>query len=120
MIDFLRKKDKSKSLFWKVITKNECYISAITLFELYSGAINTERKNDITKLLKWLFVLDFNSDMAYQSAIILISLKKQNKLIEYRDIFIGAAAISAQLPLLTLNTKHFIRIPNLNLLSTKL
>lgn len=119
LIDFLRKKDKSKSLFYKVISKHECYISVITLFEIYSGAVNDDRQTDIIKLLKWLIVLDFNSDMAYHSSRILISLKKKNNLIEFRDIFIGATALSAQLPLLTLNAKHFTRIPELEILSTK-
>lgn len=119
LIDFLRKKDKRKALFWKVISNNQCNISTITLFELYSGAINDERQSDIKKLLKHLDVIDFNSEIAQKSSEILISLKRQNRIIEFRDIFIAATAVSVQLPLLTFNIKHFKRIPELETLSTK-
>lgn len=36
-------------------------------------------------------------------------------MIEFRDIFIAATAIANNLPLLTLNEKHFSRVDNLSL-----
>jgi len=44
IIDFLRKKDKRKSIFWEVINTFECSISAVTHFELFCGANTVEKK----------------------------------------------------------------------------
>ncbi len=43
VIDFLRKKDKRKTLLWRIRAENQCHLSVITLFELYAGA-NTPEK----------------------------------------------------------------------------
>jgi tRNA(fMet)-specific endonuclease VapC len=37
-------------------------------------------------------------------------LRNQNKIIETKDLFIAATALSHDLPLMTLNVKHFERI----------
>ena len=39
-------------------------------------------------------------------------LKSKNQIIEVPDIFIAATAIHNKLPIATLNTNHFDRIPN--------
>jgi len=38
-------------------------------------------------------------------------------LIEVRDLFIGAIARTSQLPLVTKNTEHFRRIPDLDVVT---
>lgn len=43
------------------------------------------------------------------------NLRRRNLLIEFRDIFIGATAITFQLPIKTLNLDHFQRIESLEL-----
>ena len=39
---------------------------------------------------------------------------KKNKMIDLADIFIGATALANEIPIATLNYKHFERIANLN------
>jgi tRNA(fMet)-specific endonuclease VapC len=60
-------------------------------------------------------------DSACVDAVIEIyqSLKVSNQLIGLPDIFIAATAITHNLPLLTLNQKHFARISNLKLYTEK-
>ncbi len=57
-------------------------------------------------------VADIASDIAKK-------LKTVNKIIEFRDIFIAATAIANNMPLSTLNVKHFKRIDDLELLAHK-
>jgi hypothetical protein len=57
----------------------------------------------------------FSAAVAITAAQIYHQFKKQNKLIEFRDIFIAATCITNQLPLITLNKKHFSRIEELTL-----
>ena len=54
-------------------------------------------------------------EVAEKASEIFHALKQQNKLIEFRDIFIAAAAIVYQMPLKTLNIKHFQRVEGLTL-----
>jgi len=42
-------------------------------------------------------------------------LRKRNKMIEFRDLFIAATAIAHDLPVLTLNKKHFERIKGIEI-----
>ena len=42
-------------------------------------------------------------------------LKSDNRIIEFSDIFIAATAIANNMPLSTLNVKHFERIDDLEL-----
>ena len=116
IIDYLRKRDKEKTLFWKIINKTECYISTVTIFELYSGVKNDKHLDALDMVLSHLEVLDFNTTQAKIASNIFRSLKTKNKLIEFRDIFIASCAITANMPLATLNTKHFQRIDGLILL----
>ncbi len=68
------------------------------------------------KLLAFVDILDFDSHQAQKAAEIFRALKRQNKLIEFRDIFIAASALSTNFPLATLNHKHFKRVEGLTLI----
>ncbi len=116
IIAYLRKQKKEKSEFWSLIQKYECAISTITLFELHSGAKNTHQREDVETLKAYLEIVPFDILQAKQASIIFQTLKKSNKLIEFRDIFIASCAISQNIPLATLNRDHFERIDNIKLL----
>ena len=60
-------------------------------------------------------ILSFNSNVADVASDIAKKLKAKNKIIEFRDIFIAATAIANDMPLSTLNIKHFERIDDLEL-----
>ncbi len=62
-------------------------------------------------------ILDFDSKAARQAATIVAQLKNKRKTIDKPDLFIAATAITNNLNLDTLNTKHFTNIENLNLLA---
>ena len=115
LIDFFRKKDKSKSLFFKLTERYAFFaVSAITEYELYLG--NSDEQNIFwDEFFSQITVLPFNTKTARQSATIYQQLKTKNKLIEAPDILIAGTAISNNLPLATLNRKHFERVKGLQL-----
>lgn len=115
IIDFLRKKNKANSLFWSIINEYDCCISTITEFELFCGATTEEKKRELKIIINSLQIISFDEDVSRKSAEIYISLRQKNKNIEYRDIFIASTAIVSNLPLATLNQKHFNRIKELKL-----
>ncbi len=116
IIEFLRKKDKRNTYLWKVKEGGfNCFISTITIFELYAGAITDRHKQDLEKLLRWIEIIPFTQEIAKRSAEIYKKLKANNQLIEFRDIFIGATALEMELPLITLNEVHFNRIQGIKI-----
>jgi len=117
LVDFLRKRNKEKSLLWKLREEySYIAISAISVFELFAGANDIQKENDVKVLLKWFDVIDLNDEIAEMCGKILIELKKSNQLIEYRDLFIGVSALFYDLKLVTLNIRHFNRIPELEII----
>ncbi len=62
-------------------------------------------------------VLDFDSKVARQAAIIVAQLKTKRKTIDKPDLFIAATALVHELALDTLNIKHFVHIDGLTLLN---
>ena len=118
LIDFLRKTNKQKTLLWQIKENGyRCFISTITIFELYAGAISKKHYDDLSILLKWFEIEAFSEKTAKISAKIYNNLKSQNRLIEFRDIFIGATAIILDIPVITLNTKHFRRMKKIRILN---
>ncbi len=115
-IDFLRKKDKTSSILYSISDVEPLVISSVTLYELLMGATDENKLRDIKILTEDLMVLNFDEQVAKKSAKIYHLLKKENKMIEIRDIFIAATCLVHKMPLKTLNYKHFERIPGLEIL----
>lgn len=112
-IEFLRKKDKTNTILYSISEVFPLAISSITLYELLMGATDNKKSYDIQLLTEDLLILHFDEHVAKKSAEIYHQLRKENKMIEFRDIFIAATCIVHEMPLKTLNIKHFERISGL-------
>lgn len=116
LIDFFRKKDKKKSVLYKIQKTHKIITSAISEFEFMAGV-----KEDHVTSLKYFFekieIISFDSNASIIASSIYKNLRLKNQVIEFRDIFIAATAIANDLPLATLNINHFERIERLRLLS---
>lgn len=114
-IEFLRKKNKTETTLFSLPENGQLAISSITLYELLMGATNKSKKEDVKLLTEDLLVLPFDREVAQKSGEIYHQLRKENNMIEFRDIFIAATCLVYDMPLKTLNQKHFNRIANLEL-----
>lgn len=117
IIDHLRKRNKRKSILFKIVDDYMLYTPTIVEFELFAGATDTEKRQDIQYVLQFCTVLPLTSEIVQHAAHLYQHLQQNNQLIEIRDLFIAATAIKYAYPLMTLNTKHFTRIDALNLLA---
>lgn len=115
IIDYIRKRNKEKTLLYNTRNDIELCISAITVFELKIGALNEIRRLEIDDLINDFKILDFDNLVALKSVEIYKNLKAKNQLIDFRDLFIGGTCLKFNLPLLTINKKHFERIEGLSL-----
>ena len=114
-IDFLRAKNKAKTQLFQIADEGELLISSVTLYELLMGATTPEKLKDISTLTEDIPVLPFDESTANEAALIYHDLRKRNKMIEFRDLFIAATCVVNDVPLMTFNKKHFQRIKHINL-----
>lgn len=117
VIDHFRKKNKQKSLLYELATENILFLSAISKFEFLVGTKLTQIRQT-KEIIGGFYILSFNSHVANIASDIAKKLRTKNKIIEFRDIFIAATAIANDMPLSTLNIKHFERIDALELINT--
>jgi len=117
LIDYYRKKDKSKSLFFRLTkTYSTFAVSAVTEYELYLG--NSDEQNIFwNDFFSRITVLSFDTKSVKQAVNIHRQLKQQNKLIDIPDIMIAGTALQNKMPLATLNRKHFERINGLKIIT---
>lgn len=117
VIEHLRKRNRQKSVLYSIVDNHDLFTSTIVEFELYAGATDSQKRLDIQEVLAWCVVLPLSSDAARAAATIYQQMRGANQLIEIRDMLIAAAALVHDLPLMTLNAKHFNRISGLQVLS---
>ena len=79
------------------------------------GATDRRKHDHVKTLLDNIPVLVFDQVTAKKSAEIYLTLRSKNQIIDFRDIFIGATALQHNMPLKTLNKKHFGRIKDVRL-----
>lgn len=119
LIDYFRKKDKGKTLLVYLSDHVEKFcISSIIEFEVYAGATGAQL-SFWENVLKEMNVIPFDSKAAHAAVVIQNQLKGKRKTIDKADLFIAATAIANNIPLATLNRKHFELIDNLELISNK-
>lgn len=116
-IDFLRKKSPGFGLFIKLLGQYELCITAITAFELFLGHIKMNRKERMDDFMNQFIILPFDLNASEASARIQSSLDKKGRGIGIPDTLIAGICLSNNVPLLTLNTKHFSRATGLKLVT---
>ena len=115
MIEVLRKNPVVASYLRNDIGALNMVLSAITIAEIQQGATNKENLQQINRLLKQYIVLPIDHHIFN----IFSSLVQKYVLSHNTDIgdtFVAATALHYQLPLLTMNYKHYKHVPNLQLI----
>ena len=115
LIDYYRKADKEKSVWIGLVRQGYAFaISAITKYEIYSGATPTQLEFWET-LLQAISGIPFDEIAVNTAVTINGTLKRKRKQIDLADLFIAATAIAHNLSMATLNRKHFDRIDTLTI-----
>ncbi len=115
LIEYYKKKNKSKTKFVQLSKNYSFAISVIVKFEILSG-INKNQQEFWEQVFKKLQIFSLHETDIEIAAHILRNLKKRNKIIGLKDILIASSAIANGLPLSTLNLKDFIRIEDLKII----
>lgn len=115
LIDFYRKTNKANTVWVALVRQGyEFAISAITKYEIYSGATSSQLVFWESVMQK-ITVIPFDENTVDIAADINSDLKRKRKQIDIADLFIAATALLYDIPFATLNRKHFDRIGGLHL-----
>lgn len=107
----------------EVLHKKSLYISVITLAELYTGAYKSKRSVDNIKQINRLIsafkisIVDVSQATSSVYAKLRSHLELKGKRMDNFDLLIAATALEQKMPLYTRNKKHFVLIPNLELVN---
>jgi tRNA(fMet)-specific endonuclease VapC len=115
LIDFYRKTDKANSVWVSLLKQGYRFaISAITKYEIYSGATQSQLVF-WDSVLQAITVIPFDEVTVDTAVVINTNLKRKRKQIDLADLFIAATAVAHNLPIATLNKKHFERVDKLTI-----
>jgi tRNA(fMet)-specific endonuclease VapC len=113
IIDLLQGRDEAVTLA-KSVEEMPLSTTCIIVFEIFQGA----RDDEIPKLKEFfsqLTVLDLTHEAAERAGLMQKQLRRHGNSIDPEDCMIAAIALQHRKKLVTRNTKHFSRIPELQL-----
>lgn len=114
VIDFLRRKDREKTLLYTLVQdKYQLYVSIITHTELYAGKSVWEKKEareDLQTLFSGITILPLQEEISKKAGGI-----KAHYNSNLLDAIIAASALTHKLHVVTLNVKDFKKIKGLKL-----
>lgn len=111
LIQHARERDKRRSYFARALLSYNPFLSVISVYEIELGAFRSKRASDIDTLRASFEFLPRTTAIAKRATRLYADLLRQNLQIGIKDIFIAATCLENELPLLTINTRHFTRIP---------
>ncbi len=115
MIDFLNNKREIVKKIIQLEEKDELTTTSVNAFEILRGLSKFNEEEKGYTFIKNLKILDFNFESAEKATEIFEFLRKKGELIDQLDLFIASIAIKNNQSLLTGNTKHFSKIPELKI-----
>jgi tRNA(fMet)-specific endonuclease VapC len=115
LIDFLRGQGLSLKVR-NTLSNGTLYTTAISAFELWTGAKSKKLLEATKKLLNAIEVLPIDAATAELAGEIFRNLEIAGQRIGMADCLIAASCITRDLPLLTRNIKHFERLKGLEIL----
>lgn len=116
LIDYFRKTDKNNSIWISLIHQDfQFAISVVTKFEIYAGA-GTKQIEFWDNVFEKISVIPFDELCTNTAVKINENLKKKRKQIGIADLFIAATALTHNIPMATINKKHFERVHELIIL----
>ena len=117
IIQHARVRNKRHSFFLRALLVYDPNLSVISIYEIELGAYRAGRLSDIATLQVDFKTLPLTEEIARRAAWLDASLIRQNQQIGIKDMFIAATCLVHARPLLTVNLRHFERIPGLQLIA---
>ncbi len=111
IIDYLRGNSKAINYIEKMQKNHNCYLTTITIAELYSGVRDGEEMQILDQFISEFHIAHLNEKTAKKSGLFRRDYSK-NHGVGLADCMIAAIAEELEAILVTLNTKHFPMLDN--------
>jgi tRNA(fMet)-specific endonuclease VapC len=113
LIGYLKGREPIASAVEKAVKECSCNVTTITVYELLFGVARARKEIGEEALLGAMTVIPFNDNAARRAANLHSDLISQNKDIGVKDVLIASICLENDLPILTTNEKHFLRVKGL-------
>lgn len=117
LIAYLKGRKPGTSAVEYAVKNYECFVTAITVYELLFGVARAKKEIGEDALLGIMTVVPLDEVAARRAARLHDELIQRNLDIGVKDVLIAACCLERGLPLLTLNQKHFSRVPGLEVVT---
>jgi len=117
LIAYLKGREPGATAIERAVRDYTCYVTAITVYELLFGVARSKRPIGEDALLGVMEVAPFDDVAARRAARLHAELIGRNEDIGVKDVLIAAICLERSLPVLTLNERHFSRVPGLKVLT---
>ncbi|MBI3760949.1 MAG: type II toxin-antitoxin system VapC family toxin [Chloroflexi bacterium] len=117
LIDFLKGREPGASAVDRAVRDYACHVTAVTVYELLFGVARARKAIGEEDLLGLMMVLPFDDGAARLAAQLHDDLVRRNQDIGVKDVLIAAICLTHDIPLLTLNERHFSRVRDLVVIS---
>lgn len=117
LIDALRGREPIASQVIGALEANQLVTTAITAFELWSGATSPRAREEVAALLAPVGLLPVDHAAARAAAEILLALRGEGQSIGMADSLIAGICVARGASLFARNAKHFGRVPRLVLVA---
>lgn len=119
-VDYLRDNHPVSDVVQHWFDAASVYLTSISSFELYHGAFYSRCVEDSVNEVEIFInnlegILPFTENASEIAGKIMSKLRREQKSLEIRDLFIGAICIENNVPLITRNISHFERLKNLKI-----
>lgn len=113
LIAYLRNRESGADAVVHAVQNYECGVTSITSYELLFGIHRSGKEIGERALLAPMRIWSFDQSAAEKAAQLHAELISTNQDIGVKDMLIAAVCLIHSLPILTLNHKHFSRVPSL-------
>jgi len=114
-IQHWRSKNRADTLLTELFQQRKVYVSAVAKYEVLAG-VGEKDMHEWHQIFEDVTVLAFDEATIDVARMVFRQLKQESRMISLADILIAATAMVNDLPLATLNRKHFERIRGLQML----
>jgi predicted nucleic acid-binding protein len=115
LIDALRGREPAKERIHRELASGALAVTAITVFELLSGAATDRVRRQVEALLEACVVLPVDEAAARAAAEVRRDLEGEGQPIGMADYLIAGVCVSRSAALLTRNRAHFERVRGLQI-----
>jgi len=114
LIAYLRREPPGE-IVYRLLEEEAAVLPAVCVFELLAGVRSEKHIQQRRQLLDLLEIAEINREMSEKAAELFTALHSKGITIDNEDLLIAASSITLNLPLLTVNKKHFSHIAYLDL-----